>query len=87
MEHTNGMVSEHVAKLAEHDSRIGALEGWQDRMESGVLKELSDSIKELTIAVSRLEALADYKRWIIPLVSSVAVGLLTVWAALWASCR
>jgi len=87
VEHTNGMVSEHVAKLAEHESRIGALEGWQDRMESGVLKELSDSIKELTIAVSKLEALADYKRWILPLVSSVAVGLLAVWAALWVSYR
>ena len=87
MEHDNGMVSDHIGKLADHESRIGALEGWQDRMENGVLKDLSVGIKDLAIAVGKLEAIGEYKRWILPMVSSVVVGLLAVWVTLWVSCR
>lgn len=87
MEHDNGMVADHVGRLADHESRIGALEGWQDRIESGVLRDLSDGIKELAVAVGRLEAIGDYRRWLLPLISSVAVGLLAVWATLWVACK
>ena len=83
MEHDNGMVKEHISTLADHDARLSNLEVWKDRVETDILGELSKSVKELSVAVAELRAVADYKRWLIPFLVGTVVSLAGVMVSLW----
>jgi len=82
MEH-DGMMHEHISTLADHDARLSNLEVWKDRVETDILGELSKSVKELSVAVAELRAVADYKRWLIPFLVGTVVSLAGVMVSLW----
>jgi len=82
------LVLEHSLKFARIEGRLGALEGEQKEYDKNT-KDLASEVRRLADAILTIEAERraerSFRRWVIPIMVSVVVGVLSTAVTLWAA--
>ena len=88
LEHTPELILAHSLQFARIEGRLGALEEEQKEYDKNT-KDLASEVRRLADAILTIEAerrtALSFRRWVVPIMVSVVVGVLSTAVTLWAA--